>query len=321
MQPSVAILKSFIEPAALAQQLASHYGLTNARTMLIKTTIRDVYRVTSDAGMHVAILYPAQRTPQMIDEEIAITDHLHQHGLPVVPPIAALDSRRHVTLTLPEGPRQLIVLPYVDAAMTRSPSPDTVRHYGEVVARMHLATDGLTIALERPVYDVQRLVLDAMQHIRAALTDRPAIVAELDAIAAAVAPRLAALEHSAPAFGFVHADIAPSNALIAADGSLTLIDFDLCGLGWRVMDIASYLNEIEYWRMGPMEGVFLEGYTSIRPLSEADMALLPLFRVATALHILHHAAAHVNIWSSAMYLADAFMRPGIEGMKRQLALL
>jgi Ser/Thr protein kinase RdoA (MazF antagonist) len=186
---------------------------------------------------------------------------------------------------------------------------------------MHSAADALPISPLRPVYDAERLILNAMQHIRIALDDRPHIVAELDAIAATVAPRLAALERSAPAFGFVHADIAPSNALVAADGSLTLIDFDLCGLGWRVMDIASYLNEIEYWRMGALEGVFLEGYTCVRPLSDADLALLPLFRVATALHILHHAAAHVNTWSSAMYLADAFMRPGIEGMKRQAALL
>jgi Ser/Thr protein kinase RdoA (MazF antagonist) len=71
-------------------------------------------------------------------------------------------------------------------------------------------------------------------------------------------------------FGLIHADLVRENVLL--DGSdVKFIDFDDCGMGFRLFDLATALiknmQEPDY---PDLEQALLDGYTSVRPM-ETDM--------------------------------------------------
>ena len=76
-------------------------------------------------------------------------------------------------------------------------------------------------------------------------------------------------------FGLIHADLRLANLMVDGQG-LTAIDFDDCGYGWWVYDLASALSFIETDpRLPDLIACWCEGYTAIAPLRPEDRAMIP----------------------------------------------
>jgi Ser/Thr protein kinase RdoA (MazF antagonist) len=78
-------------------------------------------------------------------------------------------------------------------------------------------------------------------------------------------------------FSMIHADLHPYNVLI--DGvRMAVIDFDDSGFGWHQYDLAAALAT---YQNHPDFVVFrdacIAGYRSVRPISDDDLALMPMF--------------------------------------------
>lgn len=78
-------------------------------------------------------------------------------------------------------------------------------------------------------------------------------------------------------FSLIHADLHPGNVLVTARGA-AVIDFDDSCFGWHLYDLAVALVA---YQDHPGFAVFrdacIAGYRSVRPLPDADLALLPMF--------------------------------------------
>jgi Ser/Thr protein kinase RdoA (MazF antagonist) len=78
-------------------------------------------------------------------------------------------------------------------------------------------------------------------------------------------------------FSLIHADLHPRNVLI--DGArAAVIDFDDAGFGWHQYDLAvalvAYQDHPDFARF---RDACVAGYRSVRAISDADLALLPMF--------------------------------------------
>jgi len=133
--------------------------------------------------------------------------------------------------------------------------------------RHHLDTDGLMG--DRPFWGPfwehrllspaeARLLLDTRDRIRVAL---------------------ARFGRDPRSYSLIHADMHERNVLVNGE-RLTVIDFDDTGFGWHLYDIAVALihqrNKADY---ADVEGAFMRGYRRLRALSDADLALLPMFHL------------------------------------------
>jgi Ser/Thr protein kinase RdoA (MazF antagonist) len=82
---------------------------------------------------------------------------------------------------------------------------------------------------------------------------------------------------SARTFSLIHADLHPRNVLI--DGAhAAVIDFDDSGFGWHQYDLAvalvAYQDHPDFVMF---RDACITGYRSVRTISDADLALLPMF--------------------------------------------
>jgi Ser/Thr protein kinase RdoA (MazF antagonist) len=160
----------------------------------------------------------------------------------------------------------------------------------------------------------------ALAGITAVLRDRPAERAYLERCAQELQTRLQTLPHESPAYGIIHGDAIRGNALVADNGTVTVIDFDWYGLGWRAYDIASYLLTIRGDpNEQPFAEAFLAGYSAVRTLGAHEYAQLPLFEAVRAMLEIGTPARNVDVWGSA-YL-ESFFDQSFERLTRSMQQL
>jgi Ser/Thr protein kinase RdoA (MazF antagonist) len=87
-------------------------------------------------------------------------------------------------------------------------------------------------------------------------------------------------------WSLIHADMHPGNILVA-DERLAIIDFDDAGFGWHHYDIAvALINQRAKPDEALVEDAFLRGYRTVRPLSQAAAALIPLFTLVRGMAVI-----------------------------------
>ena len=322
------VSKSFLCEAALAQVIERAYGFTNVQCRLIQATMRDVYKVTSNSGTHVLFIYRHhQRTAEQIEAEWNFIEYLHNCKVPVAPAIRQLNEQLLLTIPAPEGVRFAVLATFVAGEHLRKCySADAVRLYGRDVAQLHRHSDAMPPELamqmqSRPINDFSLVVARSLAAVAATVTHRPEDVLYLQGVAELLRPLFEALPREQPFFGMIHGDVIRANAQVDATGSVTLMDFDLCGPGWRAYDIASFLEVIRYTPVqAEAETAFLCGYQEVRPLLREEVAVLPLFGVARHFLVLGVPCMNAYHWGSVT-LSDAAIDVALAGIRHNMKLI
>jgi Ser/Thr protein kinase RdoA (MazF antagonist) len=87
-------------------------------------------------------------------------------------------------------------------------------------------------------------------------------------------------------FSVIHADLHPGNLLVDGD-RLTVIDFDDSGFGWHQYDAAVALFHSQtHTDFAVVERGFLRGYRSSRDISDAALALIPMFLLVRGMAVI-----------------------------------
>lgn len=163
-----------------------------------------------------------------------------------------------------------------------SPGDDLARWFaplGDITARLHLQSRQwpLPPGFTRKRWDVET-ILGPQPHWgdwRQAVGLDGAGLALLDRATRALADRLNGYGTGPEVFGLIHADLRLAN-LMAQGNTLTAIDFDDCGFGWWIYDLAAAVSFIETDpRLPDLITRWCEGYTHIAPLRAEDRAMIP----------------------------------------------
>ena len=97
-------------------------------------------------------------------------------------------------------------------------------------------------------------------------------------------------------FGLVHADLRLANLLVDPDSrDITVIDFDDCGFGWYFYDFGTAVSFFEDDpAVAEWQDAWVTGYRSHRPLTPADVAMLPSFVLLRRLLLLAWMGSHAH---------------------------
>jgi Ser/Thr protein kinase RdoA (MazF antagonist) len=299
----------------LAETALEAYGLGNARLNFLQYTANVIYRV--DVPSHPATLvgpYLPNRYLLRIlasDEEQGIFSELtwleainRETGLPVPAPVAMPDGHLLAKIVTAEIPRGRIVslMRWLDGRrLGKALQPRHLKSLGRVVAQLHnfSASWQPPAGFERPVWDWDAQLGGSMfkQPPEELVESMPVKFRQPFAtVSQAARQAMESLGKGPDAFGLIHADLYPENVLYK-NGCACLIDFEDCGYGCWMWDIAVALCE---WAWKPewerMRDAFYEGYAQVRTLPEAQWQLLDLF-VATQF-------ATMLLWASAFLKDD-----------------
>lgn len=244
------------------------------------------YLLQTSRGSYILTLYEKRVDPAELPFFLGLMDHLAARGLVCPTPIPGRDGR---TLRSLCG-RPAAIVSFLSGVWHARPRPEHCASLGAAMAEMHLKgadfpyrrPNNLSVSGWRPLFEAIRPRASEIESTLAAK-----IEAELEA--------LARLWPTDLPVGLIHADLFPDNVffLPGPDGIEQvsgLIDFYFACTDILAYDLAICLNA---WCFEP-DGAFnvtkarllLGGYRRLRPLSEAELAALPVLARGAALRFL-----------------------------------
>jgi Ser/Thr protein kinase RdoA (MazF antagonist) len=154
---------------------------------------------------------------------------------------------------------------------------------GSIMAGLHAESSGWTPppGFTRHALDEHGLMGESpwwgrfWTHQRLSEDERRILLGARDRLRAA----LEALGKSQESYFLIHADLHPDNIVALGDRS-AVIDFDDCGFGWRMFDVAVALLHTRHRPdYEPLRTAFVAGYRTRRPLPDDELDLLPMFQL------------------------------------------
>lgn len=118
-------------------------------------------------------------------------------------------------------------------------------------------------------------------------------------------------------YGLIHADLRHTNILIDGD-QIKVIDFDDCGFGWHLHDLAAALSLVEEKPYVPkLVNAWLDGYKKVLPFTDTDFEEIDTFIMMRRLQFTAWLASHAdsdpakevtNWMEGTMQLAERYKR-------------
>lgn len=218
--------------------------------------------------------------------ELDLLAHLHRDQVPVSYPIMSTGGKNLITINTPFGERACALLSYAKGDELRVGTFTHQRQFqvGQLIAKFHLSAQKFETKHSRYNLDLHFMARKPIQQLieqrnmpesdrlisENELIECEELVEEIGSVDDLV-EELESLNISGDGMGIIHSDINFSNMHILHD-EITMFDFDHCAYGWRAYDLCMTEQLPEDQKYG-----LLDGYESVRPLSEEEKRSLPIF--------------------------------------------
>jgi len=287
-----------VELLPLAELAWSEWDSAPAAIELISLSENTVFRVDADSGETyvLRIHRPGYHDLQELLSEHSWTAALKDANVSVPVPRLTPDGRGYVSVVVPSSgeSRHVGVAHWVEGTVLHDllehSAAEWPRHFselGRLAARIHNQASGWEIPSDfrRHAFDEEGLM--GHEPFWGRFWEVPSLEpAQKDLLGRARAKIyqvLAGLPKDAEGYGLIHADLHPGNLLVNGDG-LHAIDFDDSGFGWHLYELAVALFRCQDGpRFDEIRDSVVAGYRSERPLTDAVLALLPIFLLIRSL--------------------------------------
>lgn len=247
------------------------------RATLINLSENHTFRVDAPGGTTVLRLHrPGYQDAASIRSELAWLAALSRDtDLPVVRPLPA--SNGELLQEVLPG-RHGVLFAFEPGMEPAQGTPDLFRTLGRfaATAHRHVETWQRPPDFTRPSWTADTtLPADGLWGDWRSAPGAAAVRPMLERAERRLHQVLADYGRSPDRFGLIHADMRLANLLVEG-ARTTLLDFDDCGFGWFVYDLAAALSFIETSAVVPvLQAAWIEGYTTVRPLTQTDLDILP----------------------------------------------
>lgn len=216
-----------------------------------------------------------------------LLDHLAARGCPVPRTMHDRDGASHRLIDTPEGKKALALIEYLPGVSVSEPTVGQARAVGAALAQIHLASADFPMeranSLDLPAW--QQLLGDCGHDGLASIDTGLAALVEREL------PALASQWPSDLPRGVIHADLFTDNVLMLGDTVTGLIDFYFACTDMLAYDVAVTHSAWCFSNDGTrfdaaLSAALIAGYESVRPLSAAERAALPVLARGAAVRFL-----------------------------------
>jgi Ser/Thr protein kinase RdoA (MazF antagonist) len=302
-----AVASSTLSGRGLSRLVAAHYGIeTLVKCTLIQRGVNDTYLLSTATRNFALKVYRVRwRSRDSIMEELTSIQHIGTKGVQVATPITRSDGGLITDIEAPEGVRSAVLFCWSEGRTPKYAEAAHSRSAGILLGELHAAGAECTTLRVRPRKDIKELFERPSACIRARVSGSPALAGRLNAIASRIEARADEVRRRLEDWGFCHGDFTESNMRVDGDAA-RVFDFDWCGAGWRVFDMATFKWAAR--RQGLDQTAwqpFIDGYLSVRPTAARSLQFVPLFVVLR--HFWHTAQCiALSSYLGAGFLSDEF---------------
>ena len=276
-----------------AEKACIFWGGYIEQPKLIKHRENAVFDVTLRGNVRVALRLhrPGYKKQEEIESELWWTNALAEQGFPVPVPVQNVDGN-YLSEISPEFIATVIKwvngkpIGTVDANQFKI-SKQIDFELGKVIGNLHNITEDLSFPdwFSRPSWGIEGLLGEYPnwgkfwegEHLRSKEKEIFTIARDR------AYSLLKQYEKEGAKTLLIHADVIGEN-VFQNDSGISLIDFDDCGYGFPIYDLATAtiqsLEDINYQRRC---NLILEGYDKVRSLKQVDTDLFPIFAMLRVL--------------------------------------
>ncbi|MEO0030919.1 MAG: homoserine kinase [Pseudomonadota bacterium] len=259
-------------------------GVSNSN-WLLETTGADAGAGGKGATRFILTMYEFRIELEDLPYFLSLLDHLAAKGCPVPRTIHDRDGALYRMRGDANGNmKALALIEFLPGVSVSDPTPAQARAVGVELARMHRSAADFAgrRANGMGVAEWQRLAGECGPEGLASIDPALAEMVAMDL------PRLAAAWPSDLPTGVIHADLFPDNVLMLGERVTGMIDFyfacnDLLAYDVAVTHAAWCFDATGQTFREDLSAALLEGYESVRPLSAAERAALPLLAQGAAM--------------------------------------
>jgi Ser/Thr protein kinase RdoA (MazF antagonist) len=238
----------------VAEAALGRYPLPDGRLTFVAHGENTTFRHDGAAGRHLVRVHRPLRHGRDVDSAAAIRSEIAwleairtDTDLAVPEPLSAVDGSTVVEVRAAGETRVCSVLRWMDGRIHESsPRPVHLRRLGEAMARLHDQADAWTPPPDfvRIHWDHETFFGDVMVYGSSPAAECWALLpAEVRDRFQRVAATMSDVMPQVGGVGLIHADLHLGNALFR-QGDVKLIDFDDCGTGPRLYELAVALWEL-----------------------------------------------------------------------------
>ncbi len=287
---------------ALAQRALARYPavLQGKLTLLCRSENATFLLVTGSQRYALRLHRGGYHQKADIHSELLWLNALRETGIEV--PEAVYDSRGETvqTLTLADGQvRYAVLFHWIEGEMpTTDVDPRAFQQLGHITARLHQHSRHWQKpeGFQRIIWDHHTMV--SPQSHWGHWQDAPNLRVSDRAIVAQVIERvgyeLVGYGKGTDRYGLIHADLRLTNLLLH-HGETRVIDFDDCGFGWYLHDLAAAISFVEHHpRAAEWIEHWIHGYEQVAHLSDEAIALLPTLLIQRRIQLLAWVGSHAE---------------------------
>lgn len=235
-----------------------------------------------------------------IVSELHWLDALRETGIMVPEAVPDKEGEQVLTLRLPDGSERYVVLfHWIEGEMpTTDVDPRAFQQLGQITARLHQQSKQWQkpAGFQRIIWD-HHTMTSAESHWgrwQDAPNLNPADHGVVEQAIAQVGAAMAQFGKGSDRYGLIHADLRLTNLLLHK-GETRVIDFDDCGLGWYLHDLAAAISFVEHHPRAP-EWIdhWIRGYEQVAHISDAEMAMLPALLVQRRIQLTAWVGSHAE---------------------------
>ncbi len=253
------------------------------RCDLIKSGDNDTYLLTSGGKKVIARVYqpkPWLSQKSEIKFELGLLQHLKHQDLPISYPFADKDNKTLNILSSPIGEFPIALFSFAPGNISSPMNPTQSHIFGRTIADIHTSSNTFSSQTQRFSLDMDFLLLNPIKclkkHWENNRTEDQQFLDQLtEKITQTINNNLIHDLSSQCHWGIIGGDFHQSNAHFDQEGKITCFDFDLCGYGWRIYDLATFLWDAWHTQGSlEMQKAFFQGYQSKRELSNQESKVI-----------------------------------------------
>jgi Ser/Thr protein kinase RdoA (MazF antagonist) len=290
------------DPTEIIQRVLNEFELRSPVVKLLTSTDHCNAKIVTESDSYFLKILASGSTEAQLHSRLQFADFLRDGGLPIPALVETWNGRRFATTSIADEKRLGVLSRWIDGETLDDRSEANWRERcGELLARLHVRSQSFD-----PPDDFEVRAWDEVYApreegwFRSFLGNSP-LDDEAKEIIEKAAARTRTLDSRLPKnrqnYWLIHADFHGGNQIFDGE-TIWIVDLEDVGWGHLLFDVA--WSAVLFAKHHPGSGGSLEpllrGYERIRPLTVAEIALLPEFQLAAGIGLIEmiHASPVAN---------------------------